>query len=245
MACGCGNAGCACIIQPGAGIAVTGSGSTTDPYVIESTISGLSQFLTVLDTPTVNLTLTGAGTVADPLLLRAASTLKLTDLKDVADPGGGPAVGESPVWTGSGADGHWEFKIPPPSPAGSTNVSNGLTGVGSVGDPVLLATSGVWGSGSLAGLGSDSTIGLAVYIDSAGKVRAAPVSAPSWASITGKPTVFTPDPAATYTVSQITDLSTNGNAAKVGGHKFTSQANSVTMPSSPSDGDIVFFPKGT
>lgn len=240
----CGNSGCSCIIDAGAGVAVTGSGTPTDPYVIASTVTDLSGFLQVIDTESVNLQLTGTGTLEDPLQLRAISTLKMTDLKDVSDPGGGPVVGESPVWTGSGSDGHWEFKIPPPSPAGATNVGPGLGGVGSVGDPVVVEYSGVWGSGPLAGLGGDSTIGLAVYVDSAGKIRAQPVSAPAWTSITGKPSTFPPDPSATYTASQITDLSTNGNAAKVNGIKISSTDTSVTPPSSPTHGDLWFFKKG-
>lgn len=240
----CGQSTCACILNAGAGIEVTGVGTANDPYVITSTVTDLSAFLQVNDTPTIDLILTGTGTIGDPLSLRAISTIKMTDLKDVNDPSGGPAVGESPVWVGAGSAGHWEFLIPPPSPAGATNVSNGLSGVGSVGDPVKVETSGVWGSGSLAGLGGDSTIGLPVYIDSAGKVRAKPVDAPAWASITGKPTYFTPDPSATYTVSQITDLTTNGNAAKVNGIKISSTSTSVTAPSSPTAGDLWFFPKG-
>lgn len=245
MACtSCGSsAGCACIIEAGVGIEVTGSGSPTDPYIINSTVVDLSQFFTVQDTASVNLSFTGTGTDGDPIVLYATSTLKLTELADVSDPGGGPAVGESPVWVGSGSAGHWEFQIPPPSPAGATNVGPGLSGIGSVGDPVVIDYSGVWGSGPLAGLGGDSTIGLAVYVDSAGQVRAQPVSSPEWDDIQNKPTQFTPT-THTHTVSQITDLSTNGNAAKVNGIKISSTSTSVTAPSSPTNGDLWFFPKG-
>jgi hypothetical protein len=44
----------------------------------------------------------------------------------------------------------------------------------------------------LAGLGSDSTIGTVVYVDSAGQVRAAPSTSSSvaWTDITGKPDTF-------------------------------------------------------
>ena len=243
MAC-CGQSTCACILEEGVGIEITGSGTATDPYVITSTVTDLSQFLRVVDTTTVNLTLSGTGTTEDPLELRAYSTLRLTDLSDVDDPSGGPAVGESPVWVGSGADGHWEFDVPPPSPAGATNVDNGLSGIGSVGDPVVVETSGVWGVGALSGLGVDSTIGLEIYVDSAGDLRTEPVL-PDWDDITGKPTSFTPDPAATYLSAQITDLSTVGNAAKVNGIKISSTSTSVTPPSSPTTGDLWFFPKGS
>jgi hypothetical protein len=243
MAC-CGSAGkCSCILQEGTGISVIGSGTTTDPYIIEATLVDLNNFLTVADTATVNLTLTGSGTTENPLQLRAYSTMRLTDLLDVDDPGGSPSVGESPVWVGSGSTGHWEFLIPPPSPAGATNVANGLSGIGDVGDPVVIETSGVWGVGSLAGLGGDSTIGLPIYVDSAGDIRAKP-AASTWAELTGKPTTFAPS-AHTHPVSELTDLTTNGNSKRVNGILITSQANSVSMPSSPSVGDLVFFPEGT
>lgn len=243
MSC-CTGSGCACIVEAGAGIAVTGSGTPTDPYVIVSTVVDLSQFLRVVDTTSINLTLTGTGTADDPLTLRAASTLKLTELADVDDPSGGPSVGESPVWVGSGSDGHWEFQTPPPAPAGATNVENGLSGIGSVGSPVRIETSGVWGAGALSGLGGDSTIGLEIYVDSNGDIRAEPVGSPAWADITGKPSTFTPS-AHTHTASQITDLSTAGNAWKVNGIRIFSTDNSVTPPTSPSTSDLWFFPEGT
>jgi hypothetical protein len=244
MSC-CGHSGCACILEAGAGVSVLGSGTPTDPYVIASTVTDLSAFLQVQDTPSVNLQLTGTGTTGDPLVLRAVSTLALTQLSDVDDPSGGPSVGEVPVWVGAGADGHWEFQDPPIAPAGATNVDNGLSGVGSVGDPVIIETSGVWGVGPLAGLGGDSTIGLPIYVDSAGDIRTAPVTSfLTWAAISGKPSTFAPS-AHTHTSAEITDLSTVGNAAKVNGIKITSTATSVTPPSSPSAGDLWFFPKGS
>jgi len=243
MAC-CGQSGCACIVQPGSGIAVTGTGTTTDPYIIASTFNDLGQFLRVIDTTSVNLTLTGTGTVDDPLTLRATSTLALTELSDVNDPSGGPAVGESPVWVGSGSDGHWEFQIPPPSPEGAVNVSTGLDGIGSVGDPILVKVSGEWGVAPLDTYGPDSTVGLPIYEDSNGELRAQPASSVSWAAITGKPASFTPSPH-THPVSDLTDLSTNGNAARVNGIKISSTPNSVTPPGSPSTGDLWFFPEGT
>ncbi len=233
----------ATIIRAGEGISVLGTGTPTDPYYIASTILDLGQFFRVVDTATVNHTLTGSGTVEDPLTLRSAVTLGMTDLSDVDDPSGGPTAGEVPIFVGSGSNGHWEFQTPPPSPAGATNVINGLSGIGSAPDPVKIETSGVWGVGDLAGLGGDSTIGLAIYVDSNGDLRAEPVSAPAWASITGKPSTFTPS-AHTHPVSQITDLSTNGNAARVNGIKPTYTPTSTTPPSSPSTGDWWIFPKG-
>ena len=244
MACCGSSGGCSCIINAGAGISVAGSGTVTDPYVVTSTVIDLSQFLVVQDTTSVNLTLTGTGIENDPLVLRATSTLRMTELLDVEDPSGGPAVGEVPIWVGSGSDGHWEFQPPPPSPAGAVNAGNGISGIGSVPDPLKIEFSGVWGAGSLAGLGGDSTIGLPIYLDSNGDIRARPVSNPTWTDIQNKPTTFTPS-THTHTASQITDLSTNGNAARVNGIKITSTATSVTAPSSPSALDLWFFPKGS
>lgn len=244
MSC-CGQATCACILEPGTGIQVTGSGTPTDPYVIASTVTDLSTFLQVQDTTSVNLSLVGSGVEGDPLVLRAYSTLALTQLADVQDPAGGPSVGEVPVWVGSGSDGHWEFQAPPPSPAGAVNVSTGLEGIGSVGDPIAVAVSGEWGVAPLDTYGGDSTVGLVVYEDSNGELRAQPVGNPSWSSITGKPATFPPS-AHTHVAADITDQQ-NINAGKVGGIRLYSTPNSVTPPSSPTPaaGDLWFFPKGT
>lgn len=242
MAC-CGSSSkCSCILQEGTGIGITGSGTSTDPYVIEATLVDLSTFLTVADSETVNLTLTGSGTEDNPLKLRAYSTMKLTDLLDVDDPSGAPSVGESPVWVGSGSAGHWEFSTLPPAPAGAVNATDGLEGDGTVGTPLKVEVSGVWGVGSLAGLGSDTTIGLPIYIDVNGDVRAKP-AATDWATLAGKPSTFTPS-AHTHTASAITDPQ-NLNAGKVNGIKISSTLNSVTPPSSPTTGDLWFFPKGS
>lgn len=231
------------IIEQGSGITVSGSGTPSDPYIVSTTFANLNQFIRVQDSPSVDLQLTGTGSTSDPLTIRAVSTLKLTDLTDVQDPSGAPAVGESPVWTGVGAAAHWEFKLPPSNPSGSVNVDNGLSGSGAAGDPIEVATSGVWGSGSLSGLGSDSTIGQAIYVDSAGKLRAQPGSSVAWAAITGKPSYFPVDPSTTWSASNITNQNLL-NAGKVNGIKISSTDTSVTPPSSPTHGDLWFFPKG-
>lgn len=62
--CGCSNT-CSCSVVAGAGVTVTGVGSTTDPYVI----SGAAGSFTASDTSTVDHTLTGAGTLSDPYVL--------------------------------------------------------------------------------------------------------------------------------------------------------------------------------
>lgn len=244
MSCSCGTHADSFIVKSGPGIKVTGSGTPNDPYLVTSLTNDLSNFFRVQDTPTVDLNFTGSGTANDPILLVANSRLALTGLSDVADPGGSPAIGESPVWVGSGSSGHWEFQIPPISPAGATNVTGGLQGTGAPGDPVTIKTSGTWGVGPLAGLGADTTIGAVVYVDATGKVRSQPATSVAWDGITGKPTVFPPD-VHTHTVSQISDLTTNGNAAKVNGVKISSTLTSAVPPASPTVGDLWFFPKGS
>lgn len=239
----CGKQTCSCIINAGYGIEVTGTGSATDPYVIESDIGALSDILRVVDSNSINFSVSGTGTVEDPLTITGISTLRLTDLADVADPSGLPTAGESPVWVITSGVGHWEFQVPPANPSGSVNVGAGLSGTGAIGNPILVEVSGVWGSGALAGLGGDSTIGLPIYVDSAGDLRAKPVSNPAWADITGKPATFAPAPH-THTAAQITDLSTNGNAKRTNGILISSTATSTTPPASPTVGDLWFFPEG-
>jgi hypothetical protein len=244
MACNCGSGACSCLIQAGDGIVVTGSGTPTNPYVVQSKVLNLVGALTVRDSDSVDLTLWGSGTTTDPFTLTASSSLKLTQLSDVADPSGGPSVGESPVWIGTGADGHWEFSTLPPSPAGSVNAGSGVGGLGTVADPLFLEAAAVWGTGELAGLGPDSTIGLPVYIDSAGKVRAKPVDTTvAWAAITGKPATFTPS--AHHHLASDIDDPLNLSVGKIRAKSIDTTATSTTPPSSPTALGLWFFPKGS
>jgi hypothetical protein len=239
----CGDESCSCLVQAGDGIQVSGSGTQSNPYIITSDLPDFSQSLSVRDTATINLTLSGSGREADPFVLSGTSSLKMTDLSDVADPEGGPIVGDVPVWVGAGVLGHWEFRAPPPAPAGAVNATGGIIGIGSGDDPLKVAVSGVWGVGDLSGLGADTTIGLETYIDVSGKLRVQPPPAGTvdWGSVTGKPTSFAPS-AHTHTASQITDQS-NLNAGKVNGVRIYSTANSTppTVPT-PVTGDLHFFP---
>jgi hypothetical protein len=227
-------------VTAGDGIDIEGSGTPTDPFIISAELLDFEGLFTIEDTDTVNLILTGSGVTGDPFLLRAQATIPVEGLSNIYDLAG-PAVGESIVYMGSG---QWEFAALPPSPAGATNVENGLSGVGSVGDPVKVETSGVWGVGALSGLGGDSTIGLPIYVDSAGDLRARPaLTTVAWGDVTGKPTTFTPA-AHTHPVSELTDLTTNGSVRNVDGKRVTIQATSA-MPASAGALHVVLFPKGS
>lgn len=87
--CGCAGGTCSCAITAGTNVSVTGTGSTTNPYVVSSTGTAL----TVQDSSTIDLTLTGEGTAVNPLLLRAdyIGTITVPDTQ--------PA--ESQSWSGA------------------------------------------------------------------------------------------------------------------------------------------------
>lgn len=175
---------CSCLIVPGEGIEVDGSGHVNDPYIITA-FGGIG--LVVQDTTTVDLALAGSGTEADPYILSANSLMSLTQLHDRS--GSPPNIGDVPIWQNNGT---WSFGPPPVAPAGATNTANGIRGVGTVADPVAARTSGTWGVGPLAGLGSDTTIGQVIYVDSLGDLRAAPATAAQveWSNISGVPAFF-------------------------------------------------------
>lgn len=225
--------GCTCVITAGPGVTVTGAGSSRSPIVISSALA-LAESLVVNDTSTVNMQLVGGGVPGNSFVLSATASLKLTQLSDVADPSGGPAVGESPVWVGAGLAGHWEFALPPVAPAGAVNVSTGLGGVGSVGSPLFVKMIGTSAGGS--------TAGLEVYADSAGNLRAvAPATTTvAWGDVTGKPTTFAPS-AHTHVAADITNplaLSV-GDSVRVGGHRIFVQSTDPT--SGMVTNDLLFY----
>lgn len=237
----CGQTECGCAFAPGTNIEITGTGAVGDPITISAEFD-IASIFRVVDSETVDLRLSGGSGPDDPLTLQAFSSVSVEDLADVV---GTPSDGESLVF--DAATQTFVFDTLPPSPAGAVNAGNGISGDGTIGTPLAVATSGTWGVGTLAGLGGDSTIGLPIYIDSAGKVRTMPYTAfLTWGNISGKPTTFTPS-AHTHLSSEITDLATAGDAAKVQGHKVYSQAASTPTPVSPAPAalDLLFFPAGT
>lgn len=242
MAC-CDDHACSCLVTVGPGLSITGSGTPTNGYLIELADPELIGRLQFLDSESVDFQVTGAATIADPMRVRAISTMKLTGLSDVADPGGGPANGESPVYHGTFPTGHWEFGTLPPAPAGAVNANGGIAGTGTVPDPLHLNV-GTWGVGELSGLGVDTTVGLLTYIDVAGKLRAHPaLQTVGWADVTGKPATFAPS-AHTHTAAAITDP-LNLNVGHINGVKITRQYNSILPGAGTEAGELLFFPKGS
>lgn len=201
----CNDEFCSCRITAGDGIVITGTGTPSNPFEISTDFPGIADSFRVNDTTTVNLTLLGAGSPANPFVLRADATIKVTQLADVQDPEGGPAVGESLVWTGSGTAGHWEFKTLPPAPAGAVNVAAGISGSGTAVDPIKVRVIGTTTGGP--------TTGLEVYTDSAGNLRAVQplATAVDWSTIVNKPSAFPPTPH-THPLADISDATAYGRS---------------------------------
>lgn len=233
----CSDDTCSCLITAGEGINVAGSGTQSNPYIITADTPDFSGSMQVRDSQTVNLSIFGSGIPSDPFVLQAESTMSLVALSDVDDPEGGPTVGDVPVWIGTGDAGHFEFRPPPTAPAGAVNATRGIVGLGTLADPLEVNTSGVWGQGDLAGLGTDTTVGLETYIDVNGQLRAQPVNAtaPNWNSITGKPGTYVPAPH-THSAAQITNQD-QLDAGRVGGHRIFVQN---TTPVGATQGDLWF-----
>jgi hypothetical protein len=185
--CDCAGSTCQCLILAGAGIDITGSGNTNNPYVITATTT-IAGSLVVQDTPTIDLTAVGAGTNTDPFILTANATISLGELTDVDATI--PAVGDTLSWNGTA----WVMTAPPVAPAGAVNTTGGLLGSGALNNPVRVATSGTWGTAPLDNYGQDSTVGQVIYVDSNGQLRAAPldpqlITVP-WDNISGRPSAF-------------------------------------------------------
>lgn len=178
---------CRCLITPGTGILVRGSGQATDPYVV-STTPALAGGVQTVNTATVKLSTTGSGTGADPYVIAADATLHVLDLIDVEQDA--LNIGDTLSWDGT----QWVTAAPPVAPAGATNTAGGLAGSGAVDNPVRANVSGVWGTAPLDEYGSDSTIGQPIYVDVNGQLRTAPLDTAGlsvpWSRVSGKPSVF-------------------------------------------------------
>lgn len=167
--CGCSGSTCSCLVTAGSGVAVSGTGTEANPYVIDVVGSDIAGTFAVLDTSSVDMTLDGSGSTADPYVLSATATLALTALSDITS-GDVPASGDVPVWNGS----TWDFAPPPTTPPGAVNVGAGLTGDGSGASPLTVRTSGTWGVSPLDGFGGNQLLGAPTYVDSNGQIRSMP-----------------------------------------------------------------------
>lgn len=202
--CNCGGSGgCSCRLVAGDGILLSGSGAPLDPFIITAENTSFANSFQALDTDSVALDLTGSGTDVDPFVLRATSAIAMEQLSNWDDPSG-PAIGEVPVWNGVA----WEAASPPTQAPGEVNVSDGILGDGTFSDPIRVAVSDDV---------TTSLSGLAIYVDSAGELRAvAPSSisldwddidnkpttfASTWALVGGKPTTFPPNIGTTSTTA--------------------------------------------
>lgn len=129
----CGGATCACKIAAGDSIVVSGSGTSQDPFVIDSDVN-----LIVASNSVFNLTLSGAGTNASPwqLSVAFAATARLDDLPDVNAPS--PTNAQVLGW--DSATGRWTARAPTTAASGSVQHDTSLTGDGSGGSPLAVIT---------------------------------------------------------------------------------------------------------
>lgn len=146
--CACGTGTCSCVVKaaPDGGVVVVGNGSATRPYLISVPGGNPLLNLDVVDSPTLDLTISGSGTATDKRRIQGVATQSLTNLKDVQ---GTPTEGEIPVWRTN----HWEFEA-----------------AAAAGLPI----SGSWGTPPLDKYGSDSKVGREIYLDVDSKLRARP-----------------------------------------------------------------------
>lgn len=74
--CGCADSACNCVITAGPGITVTGNGTPGSNYVVSAADQGVLQ---VVDSSSIDFTLTGEGEVGDPYELTAAAKISPID----------------------------------------------------------------------------------------------------------------------------------------------------------------------
>lgn len=77
--CGC-SSQCSCSVVGSNGVTVTGTGAPGNPYVVSADSGGNLQ---VTDTPSVDLTLLGSGTAADPHILSATARISTSAQKNL------------------------------------------------------------------------------------------------------------------------------------------------------------------
>jgi hypothetical protein len=122
----CGQATCACVIQPGTGITITGSGTSQDPFIITA-----GSPLSVADNLIFDLTLNPAN---NQLSVNYAPTAKLDDIPDVN--AAGPTNGQVLGW--DSATSRWTARAPTTAASGSVLHNTSLSGDGSAGTPLAV-----------------------------------------------------------------------------------------------------------
>lgn len=126
----CGSTGtCACKIEGGRHITVTGTGTSQDPFRVASNAS-----LAVADNATFDMGLSGSGTPEDPWVLQVgyASGSGLNNLPDVSV----PTPGDWHVLAFNPATQTWESAPPSVTEAGGILSDASINGDGSVGAPL-------------------------------------------------------------------------------------------------------------
>lgn len=127
--CGCAGLTCACLLQgDGSSTTVAGEGTLANPYVISSSRG----YVSVVDTPTINLTRSGQGTQSQPYVISAdLIPQNLESLADVSLPSA-PPPGNVLAWDGT----QWVSQPPSTAPVGAVATGPCLTGDGSTANPL-------------------------------------------------------------------------------------------------------------
>ena len=126
-----GSGTCSCVIHAGRGMTERGSGTAQDPLYLDVVTQ---DFIGVVDTRTIDMTMTGAGTDADPRIISADLIARLSDLLDVTT--NPPGVGQVLGWNGI----EWAPQPNATAAPGAIQVTGGVTvGDGSSGNPLRTA----------------------------------------------------------------------------------------------------------
>lgn len=122
--CGCSGGTCSCIIRGAGTTQVTGAGTISSPYVIDSRLYVVSG-----TEGTANTAITGSGSAGDPYVFNVSQDVYLNDIQDVVASGGstGDVLAKQ-------ADGSFALVPPVTAPVGAISTDSTLDGDGSSGD---------------------------------------------------------------------------------------------------------------